>query len=82
MARQLRIPKGAVEGIFFSDQTLGIKITVLKHPRMASGDVACADTFGAQQYVPLKEMTIDLPSSRPRRDRPMVAMPPESIRHP
>ncbi|HEY8530908.1 MAG TPA: DUF4387 family protein [Limnochorda sp.] len=60
VARQLKIPESAVEGIFFSDQTLGIKITVFKHPRMASGDVRCADTFGAQQYVPLKDMTLDL----------------------
>jgi hypothetical protein len=60
IARQLRIPESAVEGIFFHDDVCGIKITIGKHPGMASGDLRCADTFGAQQYVPLRDMEIDL----------------------
>lgn len=60
VADRLRLPEEAVEGIFFSDETLGIKITLLKHPRMASGDLRCADTFGAQQYVPLKDWVLEV----------------------
>jgi len=60
VANRLRVPVEAVEGIFFSDETLGIKITFAKHPRMASGDVRCVDTFGAQQYVPLKDWEIEV----------------------
>jgi hypothetical protein len=60
VADRLRVPAEAVEGIFFSDETLGIKITFAKHPRMASGDMRCADTFGAQQYVALKDWEIEV----------------------
>jgi hypothetical protein len=59
VADRLRLPEAAVLGIFFSDETLGIKITILKHPRMASGDLRCADTFGAQQYIPLKDWVLE-----------------------
>lgn len=60
VAAALRLPCDAIEGIFFSDQVLGIKITVLKQPGMASGDLRCADTFGAQQYVPLMDLEIEV----------------------
>lgn len=60
VAAVLKLPREAVEGIFFSDQVLGIKITVLKQPGMASGDARCADTFGAQQYVPLMDLEIEI----------------------
>lgn len=58
VAKRLGLAEGMVEGIFFSDETLGVKITIRKHAGMASGDLRCADTFGAQQYVPLKDWLI------------------------
>ncbi len=60
VAQVLKMPKEAVEGIFFSDQAFGIKITLSKHDRMASGEPKCADTFGAQQYIPLKDLVIEI----------------------
>lgn len=64
VAKRLGLAEEMVEGIFFSDETLGVKITIRKHAGMASGDLRCADTFGAQQYVPLKDWVI---RSEPRR---------------
>lgn len=60
VAQTLKRPKEAVEGIFFSDQALGIKITLAKCDGMASGEPTCADTLGAQQYIPLKDLVIDI----------------------
>ncbi len=58
VAKRLGLAEEMVEGIFFSDETLGVKITIRKHAGMASGDLRCADTFGAQQYAPLKDWVI------------------------
>ncbi len=64
VAAALELPLAAVEGIFFSDQVLGIKITVLKQLGMASGELRCADTFGTQQYVPLSNLEVEVCSQR------------------
>lgn len=59
VASRLKLQREQVEGIFFDDATLGVKVTVAKHPGMASGELGCPDTFGAQQYIPLKDLIIE-----------------------
>lgn len=60
VARCMKMPEEYVEGIFYLDQALGIKITLSKHPGMASGEPRCVDTFGCQQYIPLKELVVEI----------------------
>ncbi len=60
VSQGMKIPEEFVEGIFFLDQALGIKVTMSKHDGMASGEPWCTDTFGAQQYIPLKELVIEI----------------------
>lgn len=45
-------------GIFYHDLAMGIKVTIMKPGGVASGDLECADTFGASQHVPLKSVEI------------------------
>lgn len=47
-----------VLGIFYVDLARGIKVTIAKPKDMASGDPACRDIYGAQQYIPLLDIEI------------------------
>ncbi|MFX0196664.1 MAG: DUF4387 family protein [Candidatus Hodarchaeota archaeon] len=60
VAEVFNIPKENVEGIFFLDQVCGIKVTLVKPTRMASGELRCTDMLGAQQYIPLKDLAIEI----------------------
>ena len=59
IARLYRLEPEAVEGIYFVDMARGIKITIPKPVKEATGDPHCRDIYGAQQYIPL--LDIDIP---------------------
>jgi len=59
VARLYDISPEEVLGIFFVDEARGIKITVPKPDRVASGDPDCRDIYGALYYIPL--LDIDIP---------------------
>jgi hypothetical protein len=50
------IPDGLVEGIYFVDQALGIKITLIKE--YPSDHFLSRDCYGAQQHLPLLKIEI------------------------
>lgn len=56
IAALYKIKPEDVEGIFFIDEVLGIKITFLK--KIPSDDPACEDVYGAQQHVPLLDLEL------------------------
>lgn len=58
VAKSYGISESMVEGIYFVDTVLGIKITMLK--KVASDDTFTTDVYGAQQHVPMLEMEIDI----------------------
>jgi hypothetical protein len=47
-----------VFGIYFVDGARGIKITIPKSSHEATGDPACRDIYGAQQYIPLLDIEV------------------------
>lgn len=57
IARLYKTSKSMVEGIYFVDTALGIKITLQKP--VASDDINTTDVYGAQQHAPLLELEID-----------------------
>jgi len=58
ISKLFKIPEKDVLGIYFYDSVKGIKITMVKPGHVASGDIACTDTLGMQQYIPLKHLMI------------------------
>lgn len=56
VAEWYRISKDLVEGIYFVDQALGIKITLIKE--YPSDHFLSRDCYGAQQHLPLLEVEI------------------------
>lgn len=60
IAEVYKIPVEYVLTINSSDEALGIKITIVKPGAVASGDPGTADIFGAQQYVPLRDVEIPM----------------------
>ncbi|MBW1691882.1 MAG: DUF4387 family protein, partial [Deltaproteobacteria bacterium] len=58
LAKILKVDEKKILGLYFFDEVLGIKITIIKQGDIASGDLLCGDIFGMQQYVPLKDMQI------------------------
>ena len=58
IASAYRIQVEDVLGVFFLDSARGVKATIVKPGHMASGDLVCVDTFGAQQYMPIMEITM------------------------
>ncbi len=61
VAELWRIPEEDVVGIMSMDGARGIKITIVKPGRVASGDPDTVDVFGCQQYVPVLELEIPVP---------------------
>lgn len=45
-----------VEGVYFVDSVLGVKITMVKE--VPSDDVRTSDVYGAQQHGPLIDLDI------------------------
>jgi len=60
IARIYNIPKEDVVGIFYYDVVWGVKVTIKKPGGLASGDPGQTDLFGCQQYIPLRDLEIDL----------------------
>jgi hypothetical protein len=58
VAKNYRISESMVEGIYFVDTVLGVKITMLK--KVASDDISATDVYGAQQHAPMLEVEIDV----------------------
>ena len=56
IAKIYRIPEENVEGIFFVDNVLGIKVTIIK--KTASDEIYATDVYGAQQHIPIMDLTI------------------------
>jgi hypothetical protein len=51
------ISKSQIQHIVFFDQSLGIKITILRD--ISSGTIGDRDVYGAQQHAPLMNIKID-----------------------
>lgn len=60
IAACLRLPENNVLGIHTQDEALGIKVSIIKHGGYASGDPENADVFGAQQYIPMLDLPIEV----------------------
>lgn len=58
VADALGVPETSIITLMFYEPALGLKITMIKPPNEASGDQGCPDTFGAQQYVPLRDLAV------------------------
>ncbi|MGP3667114.1 MAG: DUF4387 domain-containing protein [Candidatus Bathyarchaeota archaeon] len=56
IAKVYCVPEENIEGIFFVDNVLGIKVTIIK--KTASDEVYTTDVYGAQQHIPIMELTI------------------------
>ncbi len=56
VARLYAIPKSQIQGIYFSDNPRGIKITLLRN--VSSGSTDDRDVYGAQQHAPLLSLKI------------------------
>lgn len=56
IAKVYHVPEKNVEGIFFVDNVLGVKITIVK--KVASDEVYTTDVYGAQQHIPIMNLTI------------------------
>lgn len=56
VARLYNISEELVEGIYFVDNVLGIKITIIK--KTPSDDLRTTDVYGAQQHGPLIDLNI------------------------
>lgn len=59
LSKVLNVSENKILGVYFFDDVLGIKITIVKQGDIASGDLFCGDTFGMQQYIPLRDIVID-----------------------
>lgn len=51
IAKLYKISKDLIEGVYFVDNVLGIKITIIKE--IPSDDVRTSDVYAAQQHGPL-----------------------------
>ena len=58
LSKVLKVAENKILGIYFFDDVLGIKITIVKQRNIASGDLFCGDIFGMQQYIPLRDIEI------------------------
>lgn len=58
LSRILNVSQDKILGIYFFDDVLGIKITIVKQGDIASGDLFCGDILGMQQYIPLRDIKI------------------------
>lgn len=58
ISRVLKVDEKKILGVYFFDDILGVKITLVKQGDIASGDLLCGDIFGMQQYIPLMELLI------------------------
>jgi hypothetical protein len=56
VARRYRVPEGRVNGPYYVDQALGVKLTLLRrHPTHA---LESSDCYGAQQHLPLASIEV------------------------
>lgn len=53
-----KIPVENVEGVYYQDQAMGIKVTILKP--ITADDVFATDVYGAQQHAPMLKLKITL----------------------
>lgn len=60
ISKLYRIHEDKILGIYFVDEALGIKITVLRHA--SSGSPEDTDVYGAQQHAPL--LGLEIPTSQ------------------
>lgn len=58
IASLYQIPLNHVEGIFYQDDAMGIKITILKP--ITADSVFATDVYGAQQHAPLMKLKISV----------------------
>lgn len=56
IAKLYKIPEELVEGIYFVDNVLGVKITMIKE--VASDDIKTSDVYAAQQHGPLIDLEL------------------------
>ncbi len=57
IAKLYNIKEEFVEGIYFVDSVLGVKITMIKD--IPSDDIRTSDVYGAQQHGPLIDLELD-----------------------
>jgi hypothetical protein len=61
VARVYNIPREAVYGVYFVDAVNAVKVSLYKYADgkfLQQGDPECADIFGAQQHIPLRDIEI------------------------
>ena len=57
IAEMYKVAPGTVK-IFYFDQANGIKVTIPR--KISSGSICDTDVYGAQQHMPLMNITIDI----------------------
>lgn len=67
LAKLYRIPETQILGIYFADNSRGIKITLLRD--VSSGSPDDRDVYGAQQYIPLLTLAIPIGEDRSKEEK-------------
>ena len=58
VASLYKIPVESVEGVYYQDQAMGVKVTFLKP--ITADDPFATDVYGAQQHAPMLKLKINL----------------------